>query len=252
MTAARIGTAGWAIPLSVGDAFPAEGSGLERYASRFSCAEINSTFHRLHRPATLARWAEGVPPDFRFSAKLAKTITHQAKLADCEPLLDPFLDQLAGLGEKLEIILVQLPPSLAFDPEREGRFFDALARRTPATLACEPRHASWFEPAADSLLAERRIARVAADPVRVAQAAQPGGWRGLSYFRLHGSPVPYRSSYDDGRLETYADAIAAEPAERVWCIFDNTASGAAAGDALKLQDLLAVRPVRPEPGSRRA
>jgi uncharacterized protein YecE (DUF72 family) len=78
---------------------------------------------------------------------------------------------------------------------------------------------------------------VAADPARVPAAAEPGGWRGLSYFRLHGSPAMYRSSYRDGRLEGYASAVAAAP-EPAWCIFDNTASSQATGDALALMALL--------------
>lgn len=111
---------------------------------------------------------------------------------------------------------------------------------TDVQLVCEPRHASWFEDEADVLLRDHRIARVAADPVKTEAAAVPGGWRGMTYYRLHGSPVPYRSSYDDGRLETYAEAIDGDLSEGrpVWCIFDNTASSAAAGDALKLLDLL--------------
>jgi uncharacterized protein YecE (DUF72 family) len=235
----RIGTAGWSVPAALADKFPAEGTSLERYATRLACAEINSTFHRSHRPATYDRWRASVPPDFRFSAKLPKAITHQHKLAGCDDLVDPFLDEVPSLAESLAILLIQLPPSLAWDAAVSGRFLEVLASRTRVQLVCEPRHATWFLPEADDVLNDLRIARVAADPVKVRAAAVPGGWRGLSYYRLHGSPVVYRSSYDDGRLETYAAAIAQERAEGrpVWCIFDNTASSAATGDALKLQAL---------------
>ena len=240
MAELRVGTAGWSIPTALAEDFPPEGTGLERYASRFSCAEINSCFHRSHRPATYQRWAASVPDEFRFSAKLSKTITHTQKLIDCEPLLDLFLEEVSSLGPKLAVILVQLPPSLSFDQQVAEPFFEALRNRTPLQLACEPRHPSWFEPEADRMLRELRIARVAADPARVEAAAAPSGWKGLIYYRLHGSPVPYRSSYDDGRLEGYARAIAPNLADGtpVWFIFDNTASSAAAGDALKLLSLL--------------
>ncbi|HEV2079038.1 MAG TPA: DUF72 domain-containing protein [Allosphingosinicella sp.] len=236
-----MGTAGWSVARTEAEQFPAEGTGLERYSGRFDCAEINSSFHRSHRAETWDRWAGSVPEDFRFSVKLAKTITHQQRLIDCEPLLDLFLEEAARLGPKLAIILIQLPPSLSFDSSVASAFFDALRSRTPVRLACEPRHASWFEEEADRLLQEREIARVAADPARVEAAAIPGGWRGLAYYRLHGSPVPYRSSYDDGRLEAYAERMAADLDRDLWCIFDNTASSAATGDALKLQRLLAAR-----------
>jgi len=234
----RIGTAGWTIPALTAGSFQREGSSLERYASRFDCAEINSSFHRSHRLATWQRWAASVPDDFQFSAKLPKEITHKRRLVDCPAPLALALAEMAGLGDRLEILLVQLPPSLGFDPAVAEAFFAELRSGWSRGIACEPRHPSWFGPEADALLADRRVARVAADPARVPAAAEPGGWPGLVYHRLHGSPATYRSSYDDGRLEAYAARLAAGTAP-TWCIFDNTASSAATGDALKLQRLLA-------------
>lgn len=240
MAEARIGTAGWSIATREGEAFPAEGSSLQRYAARFSCAEINSSFHRSHRPATYERWAVSVPVEFRFSAKLPKLITHKQRLVGAEPLLDAFLEEVRGLGEKLAVLLVQLPPSLAFDADVGKSFFEGLQSRTSAMIACEPRHPSWFEEDAARLLESCCVARVAADPARVEAAAVPGGWRGLSYYRLHGSPVPYRSSYEPERLSAYASGIRTDLAEgrEAWCVFDNTASSAATGNALQLQQLV--------------
>jgi uncharacterized protein YecE (DUF72 family) len=239
MTELRIGTAGWSIPLACAAAFPVEGSGLERYAAIFSCAEINSSFHRSHRAATWGRWAASAPEGFRFSAKLSKQVTHVKKLVDCEAELEAAVTEMKLLGESLGVILVQLPPSLAFDEGVALSFFTALRTLWDGGLACEPRHASWFEREADQLLASLQIARVAADPAKVPEAAEPGGWPGLGYYRLHGSPRMYRSSYDDGRLEPLAVRLAAHRDEgrETWCIFDNTASSAAGNDALKVQAL---------------
>ena len=236
----RIGTAGWTLPRANADSFPAGGTGLERYASRFNAAEINSSFHRPHRASTWARWGESVPDGFRFSAKLPKSITHQAKLVDCEPLLDGFLSEAGALGDKLAVLLVQLPPKLAFDAEVAGAFLAALGKRSVARIACEPRHPSWFDPDAGDFLAERSVARVGADPAVVPNAAAPGGWPGLAYIRLHGSPRMYRSSYAD-RLGSYASQLLAanKAGAEAWCMFDNTASSAATGDALALQAMLA-------------
>jgi uncharacterized protein YecE (DUF72 family) len=234
----RIGTAGWTIPRNVADQFTAEGTSLERYAGRFSVAEINSSFHRAHRRSTWERWRDSVPDDFRFSAKLPKTITHQHKLSDCEPLLDAFVAEVSALGSKLAVLLVQLPPKLAYDPDLADRFFTALHARSPTPIACEPRHESWFTPSADADLRDLHIARVAADPACCDGADRPGGWRGFSYWRLHGSPVKYRSSYAD-RIDRYSALLAADAAERdCWCIFDNTASSAATADALALSRTL--------------
>ncbi|HEX8839603.1 MAG TPA: DUF72 domain-containing protein, partial [Sphingomicrobium sp.] len=202
-------------------------------------AEINSSFHRPHRASTWERWRDSVPDDFRFSAKLPKTITHQAKLRDCSDLLGEFIDQVNALGDKLAVLLVQLPPKLEFDPEVAESFFADLKTRSPAKLACEPRNASWFTPEADALLTKHEVARVAADPAKFEGAAIPGGWAGLRYWRLHGSPVMYRSSYSD-RIGHYADQLLASDHD-TWCIFDNTASSAAMGDALALQQEISSR-----------
>ncbi|HEY9218908.1 MAG TPA: DUF72 domain-containing protein, partial [Phenylobacterium sp.] len=148
----RIGTAGWTIPRAVAGRFPAEGSGLQRYAARFTAVEINSSFYRSHRPDTWTRWANTTPPDFRFAVKAPRTITHEAKLEGCAHLLDPFLAEARLLGHKLGPVLVQLPPSLAFSPQREAVFFAALRDRHDGPIVCEPRHATWFGPDAEAML----------------------------------------------------------------------------------------------------
>jgi uncharacterized protein YecE (DUF72 family) len=239
MQPVSIGTAGWTVPRQQADRFPSEGSALERYAGRFPVTEINSSFHRPHRISTWERWRDSTPEGFRFAVKLPKAITHESKLADVAEALATFLGQATALGPKLAVLLVQLPPKLAFDRAVAEAFFTALAPRTPAAIVCEPRHPSWFTAEAEDLLVRHRIARVAADPVLCEGAGDPGGWRETSYWRLHGSPIRYRSSYAD-RLAHYARLLKAEAAagRDVWCIFDNTASSAAAGDALALMAAL--------------
>ena len=235
-----IGTAGWSIAAREAAAFPAEGSALERYARVFAGVEVNSSFHRSHRPSTWARWAASVPDGFRFAVKIPKTITHQAKLVDAGGLIARFAEEVAPLGAKLAVLLVQLPPKLAFDPRVAERFFTSLAGAIPADIACEPRNPGWFGEEANGLLERLRVARVAADPAPAAAAAAPGGWRGLDYWRLHGSPVVYRSSYADAALDDYAGRLQASLAQgrKVWCMFDNTASSAATGNALSLMATL--------------
>lgn len=231
----RIGTAGWSLPRKYAHQFPDEGSGLSRYTARFDAAEVNSTFYRSHKPETLERWAASVPDDFRFAVKLPRAITHERKLADSADLLDRFLAEARLLGPKLGPLLVQLPPSLQFDVEAATAFFRELRTRFDGPVACEPRHPTWFEPPADELLRDGRVARVAADPARVPEAARPGGWPGLAYYRLHGSPRMYYSEYQPEFIERLAREIDSfATSAEVWCIFDNTVSGAATGNALEL------------------
>lgn len=233
-----VGTAGWSIGPAAAS-FPATGTALERYSAMLPVAEINSSFHRPHRVSTWERWRDSVPGEFRFSVKIPKTISHEAKLVDCDERLANFLAQVHGLGDRLGLLLLQLPPKLEFDRAAVERFLSLLKSRSSVPLVCEPRHASWFEPEAGALLRDHEVARVAADPERHPGAAAPGGWDGIAYYRLHGSPAIYRSSYRD-RIDDYAALLRDQAAagRAVWCIFDNTASSAAIGDALLLQDRL--------------
>ncbi len=233
----RVGCAGWSIPGEHAGRFPEAGSHLARYARRFSAVEVNSSFYRPHRPSTYARWAAATPEGFAFSLKVPREITHERRLVDADGPLDRFLAETAALGSRRGPLLVQLPPSLAFDAGAVDTFFAALRRRHTGAVACEPRHPSWFTPEAGRLLGDREVARVAADPAVVPQAAEPGGWGGLVYRRLHGSPKVYYSAYPAGFLEALAARIAGEAdAAPVWCIFDNTAAGAATSDSLAVEE----------------
>ena len=184
----RVGTAGWAIPRAHADAFPAVGSGLERYGAVFNAVEINSSFYRSHVPAVWMRWAAAVPDHFRFSVKFPKAATHEARLVGCEGIIERFLAETSTLGDKRGPVLIQLPPSLAFDTALAGQFFTALRDRFSGSVACEPRHATWFGREAEAVLTGHAIARVAADPPRVPAGDNPGGVQSMSYWRMHGSP----------------------------------------------------------------
>ena len=236
-----IGTAGWSLPSREQARFPAGGSHLERYARVFPCVEINSTFHRPHRLSTFERWAASVPKGFRFSLKMPRTITHDAKLLGTRRLVETFLADIEPLGAAADCLLVQLPPKLELDPRRARAFLSHLRDRFTRSIAIEPRHESWFAAGAERLLRDLRIARVAADPPRAPNGSEPGGWTGLAYYRLHGSPRIYYSSYDPEFLERLAAHLKEFQAARIpaWCIFDNTTLGAGTANALSLMERLA-------------
>jgi uncharacterized protein YecE (DUF72 family) len=232
-----VGTAGWSLPREEQHRFPADGSHLQRYARVFDAVEINSTFHRPHRPATFKRWAQSVPRGFLFSVKLPRAITHDARLSHAGALVETFIADLKPLGARMACLLAQLPPSLEFEERVAASFFRALRRRYRGAIAIEPRHASWFTPECEAQLIKHEVARVAADPPRGPGGNEPGGWNGFSYFRLHGTPRVYYSSYDERFLETLASAVRRAP-KPCWVIFDNTTLGAGTGNALSLLQLL--------------
>lgn len=252
-----VGCAGWSIPREQASQFaPEEGSHsgsshIARYSQHLPAVEINSSFYRSHKSATYARWAASVPEHFRFSVKLPRQITHFQKLRAPEEMLDRFLSEVEALGKKLGPILVQLPPSLVFEEAVAEAFFQAVRMRFEGFVVCEPRHPSWFHLDAERMMEQFRVARVATDPVvPVPEAAKPGGWQGVLYYRLHGSPRIYYSDYPQEYLATMAQTLIQEVTraspkvsivsvlETAWCIFDNTAVGAATANALSVLDRL--------------
>jgi uncharacterized protein YecE (DUF72 family) len=201
----RVGTAGRQLRKSQATDFPRAGSHLERCAKRFNAVEINSSFHKPHRRTTYERWTASVPAGFAFAVKAPREITHDLRLARAGAALDAFLAQASGLGSKLGVRLLQLPPR----------------------LACEPRHPTWFTSRTEDLLIRHHIARVAADPAVVPDAAEPGGWPGFSYFRLPGAPRIYWSAYRPEQIALYADRLEKSKVAERWCILDKTVLGAA-------------------------
>jgi len=231
-----VGCAGWSLPKACADAFPLEGSHLERYAAVFPTVEINSSFYKPHKPETYARWAASVPDGFRFAVKVPRAITHDARLVDVDDLLDRFQGEAGRLGGKLGCLLVQLPPRFGFTDTPTHAFFTQLRARFACSIAFEARHPSWFSAPATALLRESGVIRVIADPA----AGQPGPHEPTSetevYVRLHGAPRIYYSRYPAPEIARWRAEFDAQVAagRRVWCIFDNTAEGASVPNALEL------------------
>lgn len=240
-----VATAGWSIPRACATRFPGAGTHLQRHARVLRGAEIDTSFYRDHAQATYARWARQTPRIFRFAVKLPRRITHEGRLRAARRPLEDFLGSIAGLGRRLGPLLVQLPPSLQYEARIARSFFALLRERHDGPVVCEPRHATWFEPPVEALMLRHRIARVAADPAVVPAAAQPGGWPGIVYYRLHGSPRKYWSVYGKKQMAGWAQAVQGWPrGTPVWCVFDNTAAGGAAGNALQMLEHLKAAPGR--------
>jgi uncharacterized protein YecE (DUF72 family) len=249
MKPVTIGIAGWALPRADAEIFPpaAFGSNLARYAAVFDAVEINSSFYRPHKPETYARWAESVPPGFRFAVKLPRSITHEKRLHNVEAELERFIAEAGALGEKLGWVLVQTPPSLRLDPAAAEALFAALRARLHGganghvALACEARHGSWFGDEASALMRQHEVIRVIADPPAGERGPYVATCGGDAYVRLHGSPLIYRSSYEPERLAQVAAWLRGQEG-RALVIFDNTMSGTQVREALQLRQMLTSSP----------
>lgn len=234
-----IGMAGWNIPKqSVGD-FPKEGSHLERYARVFNCVEINSSFYNDHKPETYERWASMTTSDFRFSVKLSKIISHESKLAPGRTFLRSHITSIMHLEEKLENLLLQTPPKLEFNLVTVVRLFKDIRSIYHGHICIEPRNLSWLQKEAASAYRDFGVSLVLADPDKCSGGASSLYYTGgIAYYRLHGSPVVYRSSYTDGYLEKLTECI--DPTKNNMVIFDNTTFGCSVENGLKLMAMLAI------------
>jgi uncharacterized protein YecE (DUF72 family) len=237
----HVGVAGWSIRKEHTHLFTPGGTHLQRYASRFDAVEINSSFYQSHKRETYQKWATSVPATFRFAVKAPKYLTHEACLEETGEPLAQFVHEIGGLGRKLGCVLVQLPPGLAYDPRTVETFFGAFRARYRGPMVCEPRHPTWFTGAGDCRLEAHAVGRVGADPPCAEDGGEPAGSTRVLYYRLHGSPDMYYSSYDAAYLDSVAARMRSVRRTPVWCIFDNTARGAATLNAMELIDRLSPK-----------
>jgi uncharacterized protein YecE (DUF72 family) len=208
---------------------------LEHYASVFDAVEVNATFYHALKPTTFAGWREKTPAAFRFCLKGHRWITHVERLAVEPAAIARERDRAAPLGDKLAVVLWQLPQSLQRDLPRLRRFVRQLGEWPQPRHAIEFRHASWFDDEVADLRAANAIAAVQSD------AADWPLWQAVTtdsvYVRLHGHAATYRSRYSAQQLAAWAGKIATwrRQGRAVWVFFDNTDEGHAPRDALLLR-----------------
>lgn len=239
-----LGTSGWDYPEWVGPVYPARGVAdkLRYYATRFPIVEVNSTFYRLPPPSVAASWARRTPASFRFAAKFPRTITHDKRLVDTAPELEQFLEVLRPLRDagKFAAALLQLPPSLSFEPSTVRRFYGSLPRDLP--VAVEFRERSWLVPDSYALLREFGLAHAIVDgphlPV-VLEVTAP-----FAYVRWHGhgSPLWYDYRYSAEELAAWVPRL--RELERsvpvVYGFFNNHFRGDAAENCRTFAEQLGV------------
>jgi len=158
------GTSGFSFPAWKGPFYPPSlpaGEMLEYYGSRLGAVEINNTFYRIPKKEVIAGWRDRVPESFRFAVKASRRISHIKRLADCAEPAGYFFDAVAGLGERLGCVLVQLPPTLRVDVARLEAFLELAP--SGVAVAFEFRHASWHDDAVLAALARHDAAWVTAD-----------------------------------------------------------------------------------------
>lgn len=210
---------------------------LDYYLRFFDTVEVNNSFYRLPRPGMLSSWREATPPNFIFSVKASRFLTHNKKLKDPENALQNFLPRAEELREKLGPILFQLPPKWRCNTERLDNFLEAL----PKThyYAFEFRDASWHCSEVLEVLRHHNAAYCIYELAGFATNNEiTADW---AYIRLHGPGGKYQGSYSDEMLHRWAQLIQSwrGKLDAVYAYFDNDEAGYAAENAIRLKRLVA-------------
>ncbi|HSW81773.1 MAG TPA: DUF72 domain-containing protein [Candidatus Saccharimonas sp.] len=240
-----VGTSGWSYDNWVGDFYPPkipQKDWLKLYAEQFDSVEINNTFYRLPTPDAVAQWYQQTPADFTFSVKLSRLITHSKRLKtdeSAQQALDHFCQSIAGLKNKLAVVLVQLPANFTANTPQLARFIPAFkttlaGHKLHARIAIEFRHASWFTSATFELLRTHNVANA-----WISGAGMPTNFEAtadFAYARFHGATQLYKSPYSQKDLQNWATKLA--KADITFAYFNNTTASYAIANAKSLQQLL--------------
>jgi uncharacterized protein YecE (DUF72 family) len=235
------------------------GNMLPFYARNFPITELNFTWYQMPKAHALERMHRQAPADFRFAAKLTRTLTHEVDPGQWRGQAAQYRNGIAPLiqARKLAAILLQFPPSFARAPQNRRYLAALLDELDGLPLAVEFRHASWASNRVFDELERRRITLVTVDEPdlpglfpRLDIVTNPG----LFYIRFHGRNAKgWRSGnmqkqfdydYGDDELQQWTDihiAKMARHADSGIIFFNNHVRAQAPRNALRLINLLIER-----------
>ena len=208
---------------------------FEYYCTQFNTLELNSTYYKFPRVEYLKRWYEGSPPGFSFSVKAPRHITHFRKLGAAQRMLEDFNETVKeGLGGKLGCVLFQFPPNFHYEAGRLTKIVDVLDPSVRNVV--EFRHGSWWDAAVYEVLTGAGVCFSGmSHPTLPDQVIRTTD---TLYYRFHGTPHLYTSSYELPKLEHLAHEILGQTnARQAYVYFNNTADGHAVTNAKQLQDI---------------
>lgn len=235
-----IGTSGWSYDHWQGIFYPEDwpkSRRFEYYAGRFSTVEVNATFYRTFKDQTYHKWRNQAPQAFKYVLKVPRIITHRKYLNDAEESIKQFWRSASLLEHTLGVILLQLAPRTAYDPDRLKRAL--LMFGDPKRVAVEFRHKQWFTEEIKELLREVGSIFCTADSPKTSLM----DWvtSDIAYIRLHGRERWYAHDYSYQELREIFDLVRALRGFGVntfYIFFNNDFEGYAPKNALSLIDMI--------------
>jgi uncharacterized protein YecE (DUF72 family) len=235
-----IGTSGFSYKDWIGRFYPEDlpsNQWLEFYSQNFTTLEFNNTFYRIPRPQTFINWKKRVPSDFVFSVKVNQRITHWKRLKIDSNDWGFFWQRASLLGEKLGVLLFQLPPSFKKDSQRLAKFLEQY--KPPVRFAFEFRHQSWFDQEIYQILKAFNCSLVFHD----AQAFPRPPFKATAdfvYIRFHGQEVLYNYEYSSDQLKGWAEKIIRwqKQGRDIFAYFNNDPEAFAVKNAKELLEMV--------------
>jgi uncharacterized protein YecE (DUF72 family) len=196
---------------------------LAFYAKEFKTVEINYTFYRIPDADNYLKWYDRTPPDFRFTIKLNRFITHLKWIIidkESKQTLQTFMNDTQGLKEKLAVILIQLQPKQGLNIDRLNIFLSEYTsvikylNYKPRTCI-EFRNTTWFNNETYKLLEKYDVALVFPSTPEYRHVIFTSDF---AFIRQHGG-----SSYSDQELNNLANEIQGYPSKikHVYVYFNN-------------------------------
>lgn len=206
---------------------------LVYYASIFNTVELNGTFYRLPKLSHLQKYASVTPDDFTFSVKVSRHITHYKKLKDCGNEILEFSQLMQeGLTHKLSCLLFQFPPSFHYHEDNLKLVLQNIPHTANHVVEC--RHQSWWNETVQTELSKANITFCNVDfPGLNTYTIQTTP---LFYYRFHGNPELFKSSYSHKQLLAFKKQIPNE-AKQLHIYFNNTYYEAGYNNALDLKNI---------------
>lgn len=234
-----VGTSGWSYAHWHGRFYPddlQEREWLTFYARRFRTVELNVTFYRMPFENMIRGWRTRAPTGFLFAAKGSRVVTHRKRLKGVHRDVSRFLARIRGLGDRLGVILWQLPPSMQRDDKRLERFLKGLPNAF--AYAVEFRHPSWYAPAVCDILRESKVAMVDVSSMRMPCHHEVTS--DFVYLRFHGLAGGFAHDYTADELAPWAEHAAAclRKGHRVYAYFNNDADARAPANAERFESMV--------------
>lgn len=236
------GTCGWSYQEWVGAFYPNNRvAKLPFYARVFNSVEVDSSFYRAPSKSMVAGWIKSTGPDFKFSLKVPKSVTHGRLLVKAEKEFLDFVDLVQPIAKAGKLgCLLQLPPDFTFRHKDDLESFFGLLPRD-IYFAVEFRHESWDRKETWDLLKEYNVSNTVTDSP-IGFLARPIVTASThSYVRWHGrgEPVWYDYTYSEEELRPWLAklAILEEKVPIVYAYFNNHYHANAPDNLLQLLEM---------------